>query len=171
MKTISVIGPNTSACTPDIYEFGIQLGKFLIDNNFIIVCGGMHGLMEAVCKGAKRSDTYSFGKTVGIIPGTNRNEANIYCDIVIPTGIGFARNVIVVNSGDVVLAVGGGAGTLSEISLAWQFDKKVICFTQYSGWAANLANKTLDNRKKYPLIGVSCFDELKEQLLLLNTKN
>lgn len=164
MKIISIIGPNTSTCTPEIYGFGIQLGKFLIDHSFTIVCGGMHGLMEAVCKGAKQSDSYSFGETIGIIPGTNRNDANDYCDIVIPTGIGYARNQIVVNSGDVVVAIGGGAGTLSEIAFAWQLNKKVICFTQFSGWAAELANQTLDNRNNQPIVGVSSLDELKEEL-------
>lgn len=167
MKTLSVIGPNTSTCTAEIYEFGIQLGKFLVDLDYAIVCGGMKGLMEAVCKGAKQSDSYSFGKTIGILPGTNRNDANDYCDIVIPTGIGYARNQVVVNSGDAVIAIGGGAGTLSEIAFAWQFNKTVFCFTQFSGWAAKLANQTLDNRNNQPIVGLSSLDELKEELKIL----
>ena len=95
-KLAGVIGPNKENCTPEIYAFGLALGKKIIDLDFILVCGGKQGIMEAVCKGAKQSKNYSFGNTVGIIPEKDKEPANPFCDIVIPTGIGYARNQIIV---------------------------------------------------------------------------
>ncbi len=125
----------------------------------------MFGIMEAVFKGAKQSENYKFGKTIGIIPSLNKDDANKYCDIVIPTGINFARNQIVVNSSDVIIAIGGGAGTLSEIAYAWQLKKKIYTFTTFEGWAKEFANKKLDNRKDDKIMAVSSISELKEMLI------
>ena len=115
---VSLIGPNEDACTPEMYQFGVELGKTLIENNFWIVCGGRFGFMEAVCKGAHQAENYSFGCTTGIIPHTDRWKANAYCDIVIPTGMGILRNGLVINTGEVIIAVAGGSGTLSELALS-----------------------------------------------------
>jgi uncharacterized protein (TIGR00725 family) len=145
-KTVSVIGPNAGVCTPEIYAFGEKLGKALADRGFRIVSGGMAGLMEAVSKGARDSDSWQDGITVGIIPFLEKEKANDYCDIVIPTGIGIARNQLVVASGDVVVAVAGGAGTLSEIAFAWQMGKPVICYSGFGGWSEKLAGEALDAR-------------------------
>jgi len=78
--------------------------------------------MEAACRGAKEAG----GLTVGILPGSDRSEANPYVDVVLPTGLGEARNALVVGAADVVIAVGGGYGTLSEIALALKAGKRVI---------------------------------------------
>jgi uncharacterized protein (TIGR00725 family) len=78
--------------------------------------------MEAACRGAKQAG----GLTVGILPGSDRSEANPYVDVVLPTGLGEARNALVVGAADVVVAVGGGYGTLSEIALALKAGKRVI---------------------------------------------
>ena len=164
-KTITVIGPNKSLCTKELYKFGVELGKLLVDLDYTIINGGMFGIMEAVFKGAKKSKNYSFGKTIGIIPSSNKHDANKYCDIVIPTGIGYARNQIVVNSSDTIIAIGGGAGTLSEIAFAWQLKKRIYAFTNFSGWAKELANIKLDNRDKKPIIEISNLDDLKKELL------
>lgn len=126
---VSLIGPNASTCTPEIYAFGEKLGQGLADAGFRIVCGGMGGFMEAVCKGAHASWNYVFGTTIGILPGLDREGVNEWVDISIPTGIGIARNQVVVNTGNYVVAVGGGAGTLSEIAFAWQLKKPVLCVT------------------------------------------
>lgn len=164
-KTITVIGPNKSACSKDLYDFCIKLGTLLVDLDFVIINGGMHGVMEATFKGAKKSRKYSFGQTVGIIPSINKEDANKYCDIVIPTGIGYSRNQLVVNSSDIIIAIGGGAGTLSEIAFAWQFDKIIYTFDNFDGWAKELAGKQIDNRLNKKIIKVSNLEELKRNLM------
>ncbi len=79
-----------------------------------VVCGGLTGIMEAVCRGAKAEG----GLTIGILPGQSSKEANQYVDIPIVTGMRYSRNVIVVNTGQAVIAIGGAYGTLSEIGHA-----------------------------------------------------
>ena len=161
---VSLIGPNEDACSSQIYQFGTELGKALIDHNFWIVCGGRYGFMEAVCKGAHQSEKYSFGCTTGIIPQTDRWQANVYCDIVIPTGLGVLRNGLVVNTGQIIIAVAGGSGTLSEIALAWQQGKKIICYTGFEGWAQKLAGTALDSRRNDTLIAASSLDDIMHAL-------
>lgn len=143
---VGVIGPNYENCSEEVYNFGIELGRVLTDHDVMIVCGGRKGIMEAVCQGAKLSGKYNFHNTIGIIPSEDKNEANQFCDIVIPTGIGLARNSIIVNTSDILIAVAGGSGTLSEIAFAWQMNKKVICYTGYEGWSKEMAGKNLDQR-------------------------
>ena len=78
--------------------------------------------MEAACRGAKDAG----GQTIGILPGTDRAAANEFVDIAIPTGLGEARNALVVRAADALIAVGGGYGTLSEIALALKAGKRVV---------------------------------------------
>lgn len=119
-KQIVVIGSSKATKEEEklAYEVGCEIGKV----GYILVCGGREGVMEQACRGAKQNG----GLTVGILPEENLNSANNYLDIVIPTGIGFARNYIVQNSGSVIIMVGGSFGTLSELAYALQFGKKVI---------------------------------------------
>ena len=86
-----------------------------------MVCGGLGGVMEAACRGAKEADA----TTVGILPGTDRSAANRFVDVAIPTGLGEARNALVVRAADAVIAIGGAYGTLSEIALALKAGKRV----------------------------------------------
>jgi uncharacterized protein (TIGR00725 family) len=88
----------------------------------VVVCGGLGGAMEAACRGAKQAG----GTTLGILPGSDRADANEFVDFALPTGLGEARNALVVRAADVVIAVGGGYGTLSEIGLALKTGKRVI---------------------------------------------
>jgi uncharacterized protein (TIGR00725 family) len=88
----------------------------------VLVCGGLGGAMEAACEGAKAAG----GTTVGILPGADRGAANPFVDIAVPTGLGEARNALVVRAADVLIAVGGGYGTLSEVALALRAGKPVI---------------------------------------------
>ena len=88
----------------------------------VVVCGGLGGVMEAVCRGAQGAG----GRTVGILPGDDRHQANPYVDVAVATGLGEARNVVVVRTADVVVAVGGEFGTLSEIALAIKLGKPVV---------------------------------------------
>ncbi len=164
VKVIGVLGPNRQSCTEEIYKYGLQLGELLVDMGFSIVNGGKEGFMEAVFKGAHNSAKYTCGRTIAIIPEEDGRFANKYSDIVIPSGQGIGRNLMIVNSADLLIAVGGGAGTLSEIAFAWQQHKYVLCHTEFGGWAANLAGKSLDNTNQKLLIPVKNLDDLKKKI-------
>ena len=109
---ISVIGGNT--CDEETGQLAETVGRELAKRGATVVCGGLGGVMTAVCKGAKEAG----GTTIGILPREDRNEANPWIDIPIVTGIGYARNSIVVKTGLAVLAIDGAFGTLSEIGHA-----------------------------------------------------
>lgn len=169
-KIIGVIGSNSFKPPGIEYNFGLALGQMLIDNDLFIVCGGREGIMEAVCRGAYQSKKYSFGRTIGILPSEFRTEANSWCDIVIPTGMGFSRNQIIVNTAEVIISVGGGSGTLSELSFAWQLGKIVICYTGIDGWTKHLAGNNLDERYDGLFLPAGTLEEIKELLFELISK-
>jgi uncharacterized protein (TIGR00725 family) len=98
------------------------VGRELAARGAVVVCGGLGGVMEAACRGAKEAG----GLTVGILPGTDRVAANAFVEVAIPTGLGEARNALVVRAADALIAVGGGYGTLSEIALALKAGKRVV---------------------------------------------
>ena len=117
---ISVIGG--SQATPEIEALAEQVGRDLARRGATVVCGGLMGVMAAVCRGAKEAG----GTTIGILPGGDPKAANQWVDIPICTGIGYARNVVVVLTGRAVIAVDGAYGTLSEIGHALGADIPVI---------------------------------------------
>uniref|UniRef100_A0A7C1FT32 TIGR00725 family protein n=1 Tax=Thermomicrobium roseum TaxID=500 RepID=A0A7C1FT32_THERO len=117
---VAVCGPNEA--TVEESMVAERLGELLARAGVTVVCGGRGGVMAAVCRGAKRGG----GATIGILPGTNPREANEWVDYPICTGLGEARNAVVVASGQVVIAIGGGLGTLSEIALALKLGRPVI---------------------------------------------
>ena len=147
-KTVSVLGPNQARCNVDVYTFGLELCRELVRAGYTIICGGVHGFMEAVCKGARSAENYVYGCTVGVLPGDTKEQANEYVDIVIPTGMGWARNQLIVNAADAVVSVAGGAGTLSELAYAWQAGKPVVCYTAFEGWTRRLADMQIDLNHK-----------------------
>ena len=110
---ISVIG-SSNPTTREHVELAEEVGRELARRDIMVVCGGLSGIMEAVCRGAKSEG----GTTIGILPGRAAAEANSYEDIPIVTSMGYSRNVIVVHTGEAVIAVGGAFGTLSEIGHA-----------------------------------------------------
>jgi uncharacterized protein (TIGR00725 family) len=117
---VSVIGD--SSCDKDIYDLAEEVGRLIALKKGIIVTGGLGGVMEAASKGAKQAG----GITVGILPGFHKEDANNYIDIPITTGLSHARNIIIARSADVLIAVSGGYGTLSEIAIALKLGKPVI---------------------------------------------
>ena len=143
---------------PDELEARAQmLGELAVDYGFRIVCGGRDGVMGAVARGAHHAKGRRDGDVIGILPSYDRADANPWIDIVIPTGLGFARNLLVASTGDVVIAMGGGSGTLSEIALAWQLGRPVLAWTGAYGWASKLAGERLDERYNRDVEG---FDEI-----------
>lgn len=116
---VSVIGGST--ITPEEAETAEMVGRLLGERGHTVVCGGLGGVMEAVCRGADAAG----GDTIGIVPTEDRTDANDYVDTAIATGIGHARNGLVVLNGDAVIAVDGGPGTLSEIGFSGVFARPI----------------------------------------------
>ena len=116
-----------------------QLGRCLVDAGFRVLTGGLGGIMGAASKGARSSPIHRDGDVIGIVPGYRAEDANVHVDIPICTGLGHGRNVLCAATGDVVLAVAGNSGTLSEIALAWTLGKPVACVGRSAGWALELA--------------------------------
>ena len=112
---IAVIGG--SRIDEGTYERAREVGRLLGERGHTIVCGGLSGVMEAVCKGGREAGA----ETIGILPGADRTSATEWVSTPIATGLGNARNVLVVRNGDAVIAIDGGAGTLSEIGHALDF--------------------------------------------------
>ena len=125
-KFIAVIGGGE--CSAKEAELAEEVGREIARRGTILVCGGLSGVMEAACKGASSEG----GVTIGILPGDSRKQANRYVQIPIVTGLGYARNVIVVKSAQAVIAIGGSYGTLSEISHALQSNIPVIGLNTWS---------------------------------------
>ncbi len=121
MRNVAVIGDGSVELNSDLYNVAFEVGKLIAERGYVLICGGLCGVMEAAAKGAKERG----GLTVGILPSYEFN-ANPYIDVQIPTGMYQARNVLVVASSKVVVAVGGSYGTLSEIGHALKLGKKVI---------------------------------------------
>jgi uncharacterized protein (TIGR00725 family) len=146
---ISVIG--ASEIDKKIEDITIEIGRLIAKNNYAVACGGLSGVMEAICKGAKEEG----GFTIGIIPHTEKNYANKYVDLVIPCPFSQARNIVVVLAGDLCLAISGKAGTLSEICFAWIYDKPLVALSSVQGWSSKMANQKLDNRRNDMIYGVN----------------
>lgn len=147
-KIIAVIGDSKISKDSLKYTLAFELGKALVDHGYIVLSGGMKGVMEAAFHGAKSSLNSSANDTIGIIPSFNDQDANMFTDIAIPTGLDLYRNGIVANS-HAVIAIGGGSGTLSEIAHAWALYRLVIGYKNIDGWSAKLADTILDERNRY----------------------
>jgi uncharacterized protein (TIGR00725 family) len=117
---VGVIGSALASGKP--YDEAVEIGRLAAKKGALVLTGGLGGVMEAACKGAKECG----GQTIGILPGFDDRDANRYVDIPIITGLNHARNIIVVRTSDVLIAVGGEYGTLSEIAFALKLGKPVI---------------------------------------------
>lgn len=117
---VAVIGP--SEATPDEAQVAEAVGRLLAQRGVVVVCGGLGGVMEAVSRGAAAAG----GTVLGILPGSDRTDANQYVTVGISTGMGEMRNVLVVRAADAVIAVGGAYGTLSEIAFALRTGVPVV---------------------------------------------
>ncbi len=117
---IGVIGG--AKCTPEVAKLAEGVGRGIAERGGILLCGGLGGVMEAACRGAKSAD----GFTVGILPGGSAQKANPWVDLPIVTNLGEARNIIIVRSSQVLIALPGEYGTLSELSFALKLGLPVV---------------------------------------------
>jgi len=124
-RYVAVVGSGTA--TGELYEKAHEVGKLVAERGATLVCGGLSGVMEAAARGA----TEAGGTAIGILPDEDRRRQNEYLTYAVATGAGQARNLAVVCSGDVVIAVGGEYGTLSEIGLARKVGRPVVVL---EGW-------------------------------------
>jgi uncharacterized protein (TIGR00725 family) len=124
-RYVAVVGSGTAA--GDLYEQAREVGKLVTEWGATVVCGGLSGVMEAAARGA----TETGGSAIGILPDEDRRRQNEYLTYSVATGSGQARNLAVVCSGDVIIAVGGEYGTLSEIGLALKVGRPVVVL---KGW-------------------------------------
>ncbi|MGQ4807071.1 hypothetical protein NKDENANG_00410 [Candidatus Entotheonellaceae bacterium PAL068K] len=120
MHIVGVVG--SSSCDAVIARLAEEVGERLAGEGFVVLTGGRGGVMEAASRGAKKGG----GLTIGVLPGTTRGEANRYVDVPIVTGLGDARNAIVARSSEILVAIAGEYGTLSEIALALKMGRPVV---------------------------------------------
>ena len=122
---VAVVG--ASEASADLEVQAETVGHLLARHGAVVVCGGLGGVMAAACRGAKAGG----GTTLGILPGTDRRQANPWVDVAVTTGMGEARNAIVVRTADVLIALPGGYGTLSEIALALRLGRTVVSLSSW----------------------------------------
>ena len=132
---VAVVGGGEA--DPDVLAIAEDVGRRLARRDAVVLCGGLGGVMEAACRGAKAEG----GTTVGILPTDDRHQANAYVDVAIATGMGEARNALVVRAADVVLAVDGEFGTLSEIALALRTGTPVVGIAT---WELSMQGRPVD---------------------------
>jgi uncharacterized protein (TIGR00725 family) len=116
-----------------------RVGRALALGGHVLICGGRGGVMEAACRGARAEG----GHTIGVLPGEDRGEANAYVEFPIVTGIGRARNLVIVLSADALIAIDGAYGTLSEIAFAHQYGKPVVGLNTWSLSRAGIEDATM----------------------------
>jgi uncharacterized protein (TIGR00725 family) len=124
---IGVIGAGD--CSPELYALAHELGRYIGQKKWVLFCGGLGGIMQGVADGC----SHEGAMTVGLLPGNNKESANPFITLPIPTGLGEGRNLLLVRASDVVIAISGGYGTLSEIGLALKIGKPVVGLKTWSG--------------------------------------
>ncbi|UQA56562.1 acyl-CoA synthetase [Polyangium aurulentum] len=144
---LAIIGDGNAVSGSPAWEAAFAAGRAAVDHGFRVLTGGGGGVMEAACRGAYDSARYRDGDTVGLLPGHDPALANAFVDIVIPTGLGHLRNALVAHA-DAIVAVGGGAGTLSEMAMGWIHDRVVVAL-EIPGWSGELADRRLDARQRF----------------------
>jgi uncharacterized protein (TIGR00725 family) len=131
---VAVIG--SASASAEEREIAEEVGRRLAEGGAILLCGGRGGVMEAACRGAQAAG----GLTVGILPGTEPDAGNPYLSLALPTGLGQARNAIVIQASEAVIAIGGAYGTLSEIGHAMKAGKPLV---GVSTWKVSRTEKEL----------------------------
>lgn len=160
-RQILVVGNNEDSSTAELEKMAYETGLEVAKSGSVLITGGLGGVMHAACHGAKDAD----GLTVGIIPQNDPSFANEYCDIVIPSGIGLARDFLNALSADGVIIIGGGSGTLSETCAAYMHKKPIVAIKNTGGTAEMFADKYLDSRQNVKIVGVNSPKEAVKYIL------
>jgi len=172
MFQVAVLG--SSAENEEEMDVAFKAGYFIGKNGWILINGGRTGVMKASAMGFKKAieDFYKKekiskrpGVSIGILPGDDYSDANEYLDVVIPSGIGWARNVITALAGDIAIIIGGSSGTLSELTYTWNYGKRVITTAWLDGVSKEFAGKKLDYRRDYHIEYAMNLDELYKKLI------
>jgi uncharacterized protein (TIGR00725 family) len=125
---VAVIGSGSVGLGSDVWRLAEEVGRRLAEAGVTVVCGGMTGVMEAAARGAAAAG----GEAIGILPGSELEDANPHCTHVVATGIGHGRNLAVVSSGEAVIAIGGEWGTLAEIGFARRLGRTVVALRSWT---------------------------------------
>lgn len=141
---VAIVGPQRASSS--VVKMAERLGTLLVDAGFRLATGGMGGAMAAAARGARRSERWSGCDVIAFEPGWSDGRVDECVDLRLPTGLGRYRNTLLVSCAAAVVGVGGGAGTLSELALAWQEDKPIAVVGD-DGWAGALAGRRLDDRR------------------------
>ena len=147
-KVVAVVGDAVVPAGSPKDVLAEKIGRSIVDAGYRVMTGGLGGVMESACRGARSSDRYTPGDTIGVLPGHDPTDANVHVDIVIPSGLDHVRNSVVAHA-DAMIAIGGGAGTMSEICLAWIY-KRLIIAMRVDGWSGRVADQRVDDRVRYP---------------------
>jgi len=126
---VSVVGAGSADAAT--MELARRVGRAIALSGAVVVCGGLGGVMEGACRGAAEAG----GSSLALLPGSERSAANPYATLVVPTGLGHARNVLVVSAGEAVVALPGEMGTLSEVALALKIGRPVVAIGAWEGIA------------------------------------
>jgi hypothetical protein len=162
-----VIGSAADHCTDEARKLAYQIGAEAAKRGAVVVTGGLGGVMEAACRGAKENH----GITVGIIPQDEMHYANRYCDVVIATGMGWARDFVTTYSADAVIVVGGGAGALIEACAAYLKAKPIIAVEGSGGVADQVKETFLDERRSVRILSETDPRRAVEKALVLARRN
>lgn len=162
-RTIAVCGDGRLPEDDPRLALAFELGTALVDAGYRVVCGGRGGVMRAVAEGAHASSSATGSDVIGILPDSDPTQADPAVDIAIPTGMSHLRNGLVAQA-DAVIGIGGRAGTLSELALAWTMGRPVLAL-RGAGWSGRLADAPLDDRREEPVHG---FDSVEEAMALLH---
>jgi uncharacterized protein (TIGR00725 family) len=164
---IAVIGYGEKYCPDSAYETSRRLGREIAKAGMILITGGLQGVMKGASEGAKEAG----GLSIGIVPSEDADQANQHCDAVVATGVGYIRNFFVVYSGDVVIIVGGGAGTMIEAATAYMSGKPIIAIRGTGGVADQLAGRYLDEKRIVKVAGAGSPEQAVKKALLMLPKN
>jgi len=166
-RQVLVIGFDKNHCPESAYQAAYLVGLEVARAGAVLISGGLGGVMEASSKGAKEGG----GLVIGIIPQDDKNAANEFCDLVIATGMGFARDFITAYSADAIIVVGGGGGTMIEIAAAYQKNIPIVALKGTGGAADQLVDTYIDDRKIERTLGENTAKKAVETALALIQSN
>lgn len=149
LNQILIIGHDNHGFTPEHEKIAYETGAEVAKSGSVLITGGLEGVMKAACRGAKDAG----GITVGIIPQDDPTHANEFCDIVIPSGMGFTRDFLNALSADGVIIIGGGSGTLAEVCAAYMHKKPMVAIRNTGGIADQYIDKFVDSRERVKILG------------------